>query len=537
MSSKYLSSLSKLEYENLKSKLHQMQNQNCFICLEPIDLTLHQTNIDHIVPLANRGKDSEENFAITHENCNKSKLDSNLEIARRLHVLKKIQDKVQSDSNKSASLKHVLEYFNGSKYQFRYNISDGLIEYSFSNNGDNTVYKTVINKDILSNEESIFIEVPIEYVFHDELINPRGINSSISMLVKEFHKKNPQLHLTLARIDDNYIRVFDGQHKAVAQLLLGVKKLFLRIFIKPDIDRLIETNTNAGSTLRQIAFDKSIMRQLNNTLYYERIRKYQNDHNLREDDFSFSEQQLVEYFKGENVNIKKYIVDSIKHSIVYSKDNKLRDYIDFGGKSKETPISYSAFDKTFLSQFIDSKLILNTPINHKSDEGLNPRELEITQMVELLNILSEEIYIGKFIPDVGVAKIEDKIIRKKDTEITDDHLIAYRISKEEVFYNWLLFLQKVIENYFSNTGKIFYKNRLFQQTFEPQLWKNIRNFVRNLKSLPLWKDRNLSSTIFSGKQNYDFWKTIFETGKTPDNVQVIARPLNYVEMIKADNSI
>jgi hypothetical protein len=180
MSSKYLSSLSKLEYENLKSILHEMQNQNCFICLETIDFALHSTNIDHIVPLANRGKDSEENFAITHENCNKSKLDSNLEIARRLHVLKKIQDKVQGDSSKSASLKHVLEYFNGSKHQFRFNILNGVIEYSFSNNGDNNVYKTVINKDILSNEESIFIEVPIEYVYHDELINPRGINSSIS---------------------------------------------------------------------------------------------------------------------------------------------------------------------------------------------------------------------------------------------------------------------------------------------------------------------------------------------------------------------
>lgn len=90
------------------------------------------------------------------------------------------------------------------------------------------------------------------------------------------------------------------------------------------------------------------MRQLHNTLYGERIRKYQTDHQLAEDEFSFSEQQLVEYFKGE-ANIKKYIIDSIKNSITHSIDNKLKEYIDFEGKAKELPISYSSFEKTFFN--------------------------------------------------------------------------------------------------------------------------------------------------------------------------------------------
>ena len=69
-------------------------------------------------------------------------------------------------------------------------------------------------------------------------------------------KEIPQLHLSLVRIDNEKLKVFDGQHKAVAQILLGARKLVVRIFLNPNIDRLTETNTNAGSTLRQIAFDK-----------------------------------------------------------------------------------------------------------------------------------------------------------------------------------------------------------------------------------------------------------------------------------------
>jgi len=532
MASKYLSGLSKEDYLNLTKKLWNIQNGKCFICEDEIDLDLNSTNIDHIIPSALKGKDAEENFAVTHESCNKSKQDANLKIARILSRLGKIQEKANSKGNKSASLKDVLEFYNGSKFQFKFNIEGTIMKYSFSENGDNKIYKTEIFTDNLSDEKSCFVEIPIEYIFHDEIINPRGINRSIGKLVKEFDKGNPQLHLSLVRYHNNRLKVFDGQHKAVAQVLLGTRKLVVRIFLNPNIDRLTETNTNAGSTLRQIAFDKSIMRQLNNTLYSERVKKYQIEHNLSEDNFNFSEQQIIDYFKGDGANIKKYITDAIKHSITNAKDNKLKDYIDFEGKAKDLPISYSAFDKTILSSFISTKLILKTPIDFKTDEGLNPREVEINQIVKLLNILAEKIYINKFKPEIGVSRIEKKIIDKKDTDITDEHLIAYRISKEEIMHNWLQYLKMVIKAYYTNMGKMVNETEIFQQPFDDQLWINVENFVDNLYELPLWKDRGMANTIFAGKNTYLYWKTIFETAKSLDGAQVLAKPLNFMDMIK-----
>jgi len=532
MASKYLNDLSKEKYDELTKKLLAIQSTTCFICQEEIDVGIHSTNIDHIVPLTNKGKDSEDNFAVAHENCNKSKLDADLSIARLLHVLKKMQNEINSRENKSASLKHVLEHYNGSKYGFKYTIENSILKYSFEGVGDNKILTTSVFTDNISKEQYAFIDAPIEYIFHDEIINPRGINNSISKLIKEFKKGNPQLHLSLARIEDEKLRIFDGQHKAVAQILLGTRKLMLRVFLKPNVDRLTETNTNAGSVLRQIAFDKSIMRQLNNTLYFERVKKYQADHSLQEDNLSFSELQLVNYFKGDNANIKKYIIDSIKHSITYNEENKLKDYIDFEGKAKDLPVSYSAFDKTILSMFVNYKTILSTPINHRSDEGQNPRELEIKQVTKLLNVIAEEIYVDKFIPEVGVSRIEQKILKGQDQDITDGHLVAYRISKEEVLYNWLIYLRRAIENYFSNTGRVIDNSNMFQDQFDSQLWINIENFVKNLVLLPLWKDKSMADTIFAGKKNYDYWKVIFETGKSPDGAQVLAQPLNFIDMIK-----
>ena len=64
MASKYLSSLSKEDYQQLTGKLLRIQNNECFICGKKIDIDIQTTNIDHIVPLVNKGKDAEDNLAL-----------------------------------------------------------------------------------------------------------------------------------------------------------------------------------------------------------------------------------------------------------------------------------------------------------------------------------------------------------------------------------------------------------------------------------------------------------------------------------------
>jgi len=73
--SNYLSSLSAEKRKELEKRLLNRQNGRCFICDAQIDLTLHagQLDIDHIDPLMEDGLDAENNFALTHDHCNRSK--------------------------------------------------------------------------------------------------------------------------------------------------------------------------------------------------------------------------------------------------------------------------------------------------------------------------------------------------------------------------------------------------------------------------------------------------------------------------------
>jgi hypothetical protein len=84
------------------------------------------------------------------------------------------------------------------------------------------------------------------------------------------------------------------------------------------------------------------------------VERYKKELELTEDDFNFSERDLVKFFKGESREMKRYILDAVRDSITHNPDNKLKDYIDFGGRGKERPLSYSSVEKTFYSFFIFS---------------------------------------------------------------------------------------------------------------------------------------------------------------------------------------
>ncbi len=536
MGSLYLSGLSADQRGDLEQRLWNSQHGKCFICEHSIDLKLHKNaiDVDHVKPTKLGGKDDEANFALTHSSCNRSKQASDLRVARVLARFAQISDEC-AKLNRGPNLDDIFKRYDGAKYDiYMYEIDD-VVQFSFPQLGDNKIHNAPLYRDQLSGVKYFFARLPIAYLFHDDRINPRSIGKSLGGLVEEFFKKRPQLHVSLGwvQLDTSnncgHLRIFDGQHKAAAQVLLGVKELPVRIFVDPDLDVLLTANTNAGTSLRQVAFDKSVQRHLGSALYIDRVERYQKELNLAENNFTFSERNLINHFKGESREMKRYILDAVRDSITHHPENSLIEYVDFGGREQEKPLSYSTIDKTFYSFFIYQE-VLETPLEYRMEQGENPRELEKEQILHLMNIIAEEIYIGKFDTSIGTYRIENRV--QKGEPFPENHLRAYRLSREEVIYNWLRYIQQIVQNYFIMLGTPINNQKLFQYKFPQALWERVRMFVRNLNLLPVWVNKELSSSVFGGKQNYDYWQTIFETGKSPQSQQVLAAPLNLMEMIK-----
>ncbi|TRZ85068.1 HNH endonuclease [bacterium] len=534
--SNYLSSLSAEARTKLEQRLHSRQTAKCFICDDPIDLVLHkgQLDIDHIDPLAEDGLDSENNFALTHASCNRSKGAANLEIARRLAEFERLQSQAQEAGNRGANLGDVLARHVGARFPLLIRREPSYIEFSLADVGDNTIRKVPIFHDKMSGMDSCFTSLPLEYLHHDDRINPRSIGASIRGLIEEFLQKRPQLHIGLAwwapeSDGSGMVKVFDGQHKAAAQILLGVRELPVRIFLEPDLNVLLQANTNAAGKLRQVAFDTAVMRQLGSSLYFERVKRYQAMRGLVENDYSFSEQDLVRFFRGERREMERYIIDAQRNAISRDPNNGLMEFVEWSGKAADKPLSYLTIERSFFHEFLYQKA-LETPIEAGIEEGSNPRQLEREQLVRLMSLFSEAFFMGSWDPELGGRRIEKRI---SDGEaIPESHLRAWRIAREEVMANIMRWVRLVIANFNAYTGKVVYEDRLLHQRLPDELWKRLASFFESMSRLPCWIDRNLSATVFGPKQNFDYWEKIFQTGKAPTGITVLAAPLDLNEMIK-----
>jgi hypothetical protein len=533
---KLLASLTKEERLALEQKLCDRQSGKCFICDKAIDLVLHhgQLEIDHIIPIADKGPDEENNYALTHESCNRSKGATDLRVARRMAQFEQLQEAAQKDGERGANLGHILKTYGGATANLALKKNRNTVEFSLPGIKDTSIFSCPLYKDPLSEMYYFFTVLPIEYLHHDDRINPRSIGSNVRALIEEFMKKRPQLHISLgwwAPTDaiSGPVKVFDGQHKAAAQILLGVDRLPIRIFVEPDTNVLLQANTNAGDKLRQIAFDVSVLRHLGSSLYIERVKQFQQMKNLKENDYKFSEKDLVTFFKGEHREMVRYIVDSARDSITHNKDNRLMEFVEWAGKSADRPLAYAAIERTFFKEFIYKKA-LETPIDEGMERGDNPRFLERDQIVRLMSLFAETFFVGKWDPEKGGRRLESRL--QSGEQIPEEHLRAWRVAREEILGNIVAWVRLVIENYFAWTGHMVDKDRLFHQSLPEDLWVRIDTFMKRLSKLPCWIDKGLSTTIFGAKQNSDFWGQVFSTGKTPNGIIVLAKPLDVTQMIK-----
>ena len=520
---------SRADSESLARNLHETQRGMCFICGDPVDMGMQDYDIDHIEPLATGGRDDPQNKALTHAPCNKSKQASHLGVARALAAFDKIAAGISDD--RAPNLGDVLLHYGGAQHDLRASANDDVLRVSLP---DRTAMMTVpILTDALCGFRSAFVELPIQYLHHDDAINPRALNN-LRGLVEEFHRKIPQLHVALGWIDTSsdgtHVKVFDGQHKAAAQVLLGARSLPVRVFIDPDTRVLLTANTNAGTKLKQVAFPLSVQRRLGSSILRRRIDQFCDDKALDPDGLDWSEQDLVKHFAGDSRAMRRYVVDSVRHQITDHPDNKLRHYIEHaGGKSANSPWSYTTVERTFYSLFVSTD-ILATPYNHTGDDGSNPRLLEVEQTVRLMNIVAEAVFVGHFDVDHGVWRIERRVLNGEP--IPDGHLRAWRMSRPEVAYNWLSYVWRVVFQHFVVAGGKANRGALFQRAVPELCWRQVERFIHALAGMPLWVNRELSATAFGAKRNYAYWEAVFDTGIATDATRIMSDGLDLTTMIQ-----
>ncbi|MCL4474465.1 MAG: hypothetical protein M1455_11140 [Actinobacteria bacterium] len=266
-----IETLSQTERAELINRLHRRQDGLSYISGKPIDLQIDKVDVDHIVSLDRHGPDDEVNWGLVLESENRSKKARDLQLMRYIYQFRAHKEQYLS-IQRDFTLGDALQEFFPNRIRVKAEADNEKIQILFNEDGETQRITSPLIAD--GNDSSIVSFsglLPFSILFHDSIINPRTI-VDLEPLIEEFYVGNPQLQpsLGILNLDDNEegeIRLFDGQHKAAAQLYIRNKSLYVRVFVNANEALLKRTNFRAHTSLAQIHFPHMITDKVGHDLF------------------------------------------------------------------------------------------------------------------------------------------------------------------------------------------------------------------------------------------------------------------------------
>lgn len=527
MSRSILDRFSEEERKQLIKRLLTLQGNKSYISGRDIDLRIDQVEVDHIIALDRGGDDDESNWGVVISSENASKGKRDLQLLKYIYQFRNHRDKYLSLKRDFTFGDALGELFPERKEAI-YDLADDTITLKFKSNGETAVLKYPIISDNLDNSIKSFVGmVPVEIVNHDSSINPRSI-VDLEVMIEEFYNKNPQLFPSLATFDltssgKAKIMVFDGQHKAAAQLYLRSKMLFLRVFVNIDKAKIKKTNLRAHTIVAQIHFPKLIQDKVGHDLFSVEFEPFadKTDH-TKSSELSFIKQDEI------NDEYRNYLVNYYKYNSLIDEDGERHPILDFvetiSARSKNYPISYDTLEKTFL------RLIFLKPSEERLDKSIPLRRSEIANLQKIMALFVERVLKAKFNLEMGIYKIEEKLFDEPNS-IPDDHLIGYRICRQAAFLIWIDEFKKatarllVTKNRYSNAK--WRDERILWANITDEDFEIIGNMFDVIKKHKIWRikeNKEILSSLGSTKQSD--WRSMLLDGKLPGREERVFDPLN-----------
>jgi hypothetical protein len=541
-----LDRLSADERGELIARLHKAQNGLCYVDNEVINLEVHAVDIDHIVARARGGADDEANWALAHARCNRSKGTRDLQLQRillefRRHVEKYTAGNAQG-KDRNFTLNEALTELCPGRVDVGVVLRDDRIEIAWNQDGQPKAETFPLLLDSAIPLDKSFVGmIPFICIHHDQDINPRSI-ADLEPMIEEFYNGYPQLQPSLATVTISgdrgkaRILVFDGQHKAAAQLYARRDRLFVRVFVNCDREKLKETNYRAHTKLAQVHFPQLINDKVGADLFKEEFGRFTQDADptkISEDAFFTKHVQRIQ--RGE---YRRYFGNYLRYEVLIGKAGSQQNMVlDFTEtvmpRSTRYPLSYDTLQKTMLDLMLYQK-----PAKETVDQTEQYRQLEKENLIRLLNIFVEEVLSnGRFDLSVGVRRIEEKLANDPQS-VPESHLRAYRICRKAAMMIWCKELKRAIQLLLNmktryTTAAWSEKRPLWSKILDDD-WQQVRKMIQAVRDHKVWGERtnpDIVAAISSTRQRD--WDDILLKGTLPGRREKLLPELDQNYMFRS----
>lgn len=455
--------------ENEKDQIIERFGRKCYATGHDI-LETEEIHFDHIKAFINGGASEIDNIApmCQAHNLQKGRL-----------PLEDFRIKLRLDEffrqGQALTLKHELEYFKDKNIITNYGetvyhkMTDNHIELEFSNQKESYRLYTCPT----TNWKYFYATLPVNVINSDDDedgnigLQPRYlIKDKVFDLYRHF-QRNTVLNPSIARLYQNKILVFDGQHK-IASLLWNERKNFeLKVYIDPDPKSLNQTNISAHDKFAQTRFFSSVMVAKLGSQFGKQFEEYKNI----EDEDKKTEAGFVKFVRSSeqlnNAEVNKRFTSFIYDSILDESTNKIVRLVSKGNRSSsEYPITLDMLSKSLFTNFL-----YRNPTDDDLTSENYKRDKEIANAIKLCNIIDEEI-LHKW----DATKTENDLTQNK----------LNRMFRSKSIMAWSELLRDAVSAKLEITDQDE-KAQLFYREISDENFEKIRKVFRRLVGWSVWE--------------------------------------------------
>jgi hypothetical protein len=430
----------------------------------------YEVQFDHIRAYADKGVSEIDNIAPMCKEHNLKKGRLPLEDFRTKLKMEEFFSKGQT-----LTLKDELQYFKDndkiSSYGQSCYISIDNEQIELEANDKKTIHR--LYKCPTTEWQYFYAVLPVEVINSDDDedgiigLQPRYlIIEKVFNLYRHF-QKHPVLQPSLGRFHKDKILVFDGQHK-IASMLWGGRQMFeIKVYLDPDPQVLNNTNIAAHDKFAQTRFYSSIMVSKLGSQFGKQFDDYKN----KEDGQKKSESGFLQYLRSSEqftvAEANKRFYSFLYNMVLDPEVNKVSDLVSKSNRSSnEYPLTVDMLSKSLFSNFL-----YRYPLEEDLASSHYLRELEITNTVNLFNMIYEE---ALFAWD-----------SKKDSRDTTQNKLS-RMFRSKSIMSWAEILKDAV------AAKLDIidgdeKAMLFYRELSDENFGKIRSIIRRLAEWSIWK--------------------------------------------------
>jgi hypothetical protein len=334
-----------------------------------------------------------------------------------------------------------------------------------------------------------YATLPVESIENDVDLQPRALREGSMWSLYRHFQTNTQLSPSICRIDANgALLLFDGQHKAAAQIWANRPMVECKVYLIPDPRILKETNLEAHGPLRQMSFYSHELMKKYADVFGEDWSEYMNAEGEKSE-LGFLN-FLVDAKKKTKAQARNEISLAMYNEIIDNQTNKLSGYLSEKHRGRKQPLTFARLKKTFFQH-----MLLSPPVRDEFETDTDFRKEERRNLIKLVNIIAEEGLEGRWNPERADAT----------------HRKAERIFSAGAVRAWVILLRDAINthlrHYTDEERERFFYRRVVEDEFH-----YFRQFVKKIFTHKIWDDPDPSGEITArlSKDDAATAKTLFE---------------------------